>query len=597
MYEESYEQAAKYFAKANMYEESLENYWLFLNAEIMKGVSANTPDIITQIANLKDNVKGAKVKIDICQMAKTKPSLRDFYLVLDEACRYLSNNEVERMYHFAWQYSINQIISKLTYEKNDVHAMDTIIKKRNELKEFGIILDTGKLAIKAYSLGLKDYAILFWEELDKTMRPVEYYKAKVDTLSYPKKMEFMEAAQGVNWRKDLLSEYHMNKSVPLNDYQKNILCNVIRSEKAEEYFREFLPYMLRSSLTMEATNILLDEAVSVYKMIELNVDVLKSIVAAKLTDLSTWSTPKTKYADGKASELFNAISFLRRIRTSDYVNKQLGRQLPSKELNSFCTNVMRLYAQRAFSPVIYLEVGRIIELRNNFVESKNYYQNVRSMFDDATFRKEVDLRIILFLERIAELKNDEQSIAEAEAMRKSMRLNSDFVIPTISSVSATDWEGLIKYALTISSEVAPERERRKRIGEAKAEETKESLIEVKAEETKQAQSSDEGTPTSVERSTSKQTFKYGEYELTYTPRKDEVIIRYENGDDDYTTKIKKGVLSNINEFQLVDNRLYITEIDCQTPFVVSVVEDCQIIEIYDGEKRTGISFVIEKYSN
>ncbi len=602
MYEEDYKSAAEQFVKANMYEDSLDNYWSYLNVSIEKDASSkNGLSIITSIAHLKDKVKEAKVKVDICLLARTKPSLRDFYLALDEVCRYLSTNESERMYRSAWQYVVNMTIPNMTHKKDDVHAMDTIIKKRDELRAFGIILDSGKLALKAYSLGLKDHAIQIWEEMDKAGRPVEYYKAKVDTLAYPRKIEFMEAAQGQNWRRDVLSEYHKNETVALTDYQKAILCNVIRFEKSEDDFREFLPFMLRSSMTMEAANSLLNEAVAVYNMKELNLDVLKAVVAAKQTDLNTWSSPKTKFADSKAAELLNAILFLRKIRNTDYVNKQLGHQLPSKELNGFCNNVMRLYAQRAFSPLVYFEIGRLIELRNNFVESKNYYQNVRSMFDDATFRKEIDLRIILFLERIAGLKNnDERTLAEAAAMRRSLNVSPDYVIPTTPSVSAYDWDLLFNFALTISNEMAPEREKRKRISESKNKVLEVAAIEEKVDKTeqedqlKQKEAEKKNAPEPVNRSTSKQTFKYGDYELTYTPRKDEVIIHYEKDDDDYTAKIKKGVLPNSDEFQMKDSRLHITEIDLQTPFQIIMVENSLVIEVYDGEKPTGIAIVIEQ---
>ena len=63
-------------------------------------------------------------------------------------------------------------------------------------------------------------------------------------------------------------------------------------------------------------------------------------------------------------------------------------------------------------------------------------------------------------------------------------------------------------------------------------------------------------------------------------------------DDDYTAKVKKGVLADSDEYHLIDNRLYFTEIDLKTPFVLKLSGNHQVIEIYDGENSTGITITI-----
>lgn len=599
MFEENYAEAAENFSKANMFEESLDNYWLSINAALEgKGSKDNIPNVITKIARLYDKIRCAKV--ELCKLVRTKPSLVEFNRILDEICTLLSTNDSELMSRTAWQHVINLVIPNLNFSNATNGAMEATIIKRDELKAYKILLDSGKLASMAYAGNMTEAAIKIWEEMEKNQRPVEYYKAKVDTLPYPRNIEYMEAAQSATWRTDILSEYHKNKNAVLTEYQKNIICNVIRHEKSDEDFKDFLAFMLRSAISTESANTILNEAVSVYGMDNLNVDVLKAVVAAKLTDLNAWVGPKTKYADAKARELLDVIAFLRKIRNTDYVNRSLGPQLPSKELSSFCTNVMRHYAQRQFSPILYIEVGKVIELRNNFVESRNYYQSIRSMFDDSTFKKEIDLRIALFMERIADLKNDDRSAAEAVELRRNLKLSSDFVIPTTSSVSTYDWDLLFNYALTIGNEVAPEREKRKRIGETKNDEVDTKPAEELSDSPKDEVSVEAVTPvenkkttTTAVRSAAKQTFTYGDYELSYSPRKNEIIIHYVKGDDDYTVKVKKGVLAESDEYKLVDNRLYLTEIELQTPFVMTLSESRQVIEIYDGENPTGLAFTAD----
>ena len=597
MYEEKYADAAEFFYKANMFEECLDNYWQSINASLEHNASKEgISDTIIKIARLDNQIRCTKVWL--CKLVNTRPTLVEFNRILDEVCDILSTSDSELMCRAVWQYIINLVIPKLDFGMTRESEMEITIRKRDELKAFKIILDSVKLASKAYAGNLTDSAIKIWEEMEKSQRPVEYYEAKTETLPYPKKIEYMEGTQRETWRTDILSEYHKNKETQLNDYQKNILCNVIRSEKSEDDFKEWLAYMLRVASTTEEVNRLLNEAVSEYGMERLNQDVLKAVLAAKNTDLAVWTKPKTKYADVKAKELFDAIDFLHSIRNKDYINRYLGTQLPSKELSNFCNNVMRLYAQRPYSPLLYFEVGRVIETRNNFIESRNYYQNVRSMFDDTTFKKEVDLRILLFLDRIADLKKDERSAFEATNFRRNMKISSDYVIPTTSSVSAYDWDLIINYAMNVSNEIALEKEKHTQIYTSNEVNEIRSVIEERTDEsvgekTKTVEQIDVKNQPSIARSAGKQSFKYCDYELLYIPRRNELIIHYVKDDDDYTVKVKKGVLVDSDEYKLVDNRLCFTEINLMTPFVLNLSGRHQVIEIYDGEIPTGLSFTID----
>ena len=94
-------------------------------------------------------------------------------------------------------------------------------------------------------------------------------------------------------------------------------------------------------------------------------------------------------------------------------------------------------------------------------------------------------------------------------------------------------------------------------------------------------------------SAAKKTIIYGDYKLSYSPRKNEIIINYNKEDDEYTVKVKKGILVESDEYKLVDNRLYLTEIELQTPFVMTLSENRQIIEIYDGDNPTGLALTTD----
>lgn len=595
MYEENYIKAAEYFAEAELYIDSVNNYWNGLNDLLNNKTtdsSINIEDIITKIARLSTSLPN-NTKANLCTLLNKKPSLRNFVNTLADVCTYIEENEMEQGNGIVWETILNLIIPKLTYPGSDANAMEVVLTKRNELKQYKIVLETKTLATMAYNWGLKEHAIKLWDEMDsKAVRPAEYYKAKVEALPYPKNLEYMRQAGDEDWALKVVEAYQQNPEIPLVDTQKLVLCAAIRLTQSEDEFKKFLPFMLRSANSAEAANLILEEATKNIGMNHLNQEVMTAVVYAKFTDLATWSVPQTKYADGRARELLDAMAYIKKVRNNDAVGKSLGAQRPSRELKNFCNSTMKRFEQRGFAPMLYIEVGKAVERRNNFVEIRNYYQAVRSMHNHAIFQREADLRTLYALEQLAIQLKDDKSEMEADQLRQELKLGFDSPLAQSPVVSSWDWETLFAYALNISGELAMDRDKSEKNmpKDTKREEEIVSKEETMAEDK-------HGSDNTAPRSSSKQSFQFGDFAISYAPSKNEVVIRYQKGDEDITAKIKRGkFVADEEECQLVNNRLimYLQDDELKTPFTLTLSEHKQVIDIYDGENPTGMSFTFDE---
>lgn len=598
-YEEDFMKAAEYFLKAEMHLEAVNNYWLAIN-KTEKDHSDCMP-IIRNIARQTDNCRNLKVSL-ACYCCQ-KPNIRELKRCLDEVCTFLGENDNELSTRYAWQYALDTMVGNILPNKQFANELSIINEKRIELSNYRITLNVAKLAILAYESGAHKEAISLWEELDKSVRPAEYYRVIIDNTPYPRKLEFIEQSQGKEKNIEILAEYRKNKELALNDYQKLIVGNAVRSVHDNQEFSLFLPFLLATSATLEAGKKLIEEAIENFGMSNLNKDVLYAIVSAKQTDLKNWSQPKIRYASPLSRDLFDAISFLRKIRTTDYLQRALGNANGNISImKDFCGG-LHWARNKYYSPLLFVELGRLIEARGHQLESIHYYTNVRAFHDDPVFKREMDIRLLVNKERYAEFKDDEKVRTEADIMRFDLNIPDNAPLPPAPSLSTWDWEFLFSHALTISNEIAPEKldksveaKDEKKVGSTPVVEEEislDNLFDMPEEESIIENPKSSNTVAKANRAASKQEVEIAGYKIAWIPQKNEITIKYEHDDDDFTVKIKKGKFPVGGDFYLKDNRMYIDERDEATPFVIEIFGASQIIYVYDGEIPTGmtLSFV------
>ncbi len=149
----------------------------------------------------------------------------------------------------------------------------------------------------------------------------------------------------------------------------------------------------------------------------------------------------------------------------------------------------------------------------------------------------------------------------------------DVTIGNVPSLSRSLWESIYEFAMNLSM-----KEAKKNI--------KNKEVEIEDHDDSMA------TRTSaipVELSTKKQVLNYGDYKLTYFPKKKELKIEYISDELEYSVKITKGIFPENGDFVLKDDRVFIDETETMTPFVIIKTSTTLIVDIFDGDKPTGIS--------
>lgn len=556
-FEEDYVQAAEWFAKAQMLDESINCYWTKL---------AKTQDksIIRKIANLKEYSQAKKV--ELCLRCVNNPEVRDFKLALDAAINALKNNNEEYANHSAWQILIATMLDNLkAFDKTNLKDIPVILSLCHDIENFDIELDMSRLANFAYKAGDMENSIFLWEQMDKIARPSEYYKAKLKVLSYPDTIEYFEGTGDTEWKALLLAEYRKNTKLKLSETQKRILCNVIRT--SEDTFNEyvtFFPYILRSANDVESSLNILKEAISFG--CKLNQEVFNALIETRFSNLQDWHKPIVQFVDPEASLLFDAIDSIKRIRKDDFVDN-LNRSLKVMKVSEFCRDYKR-FSRKSISKLIFVELGKVFESKGRFVDALNYYEWAKKQTDEESLKRDMEIRWIACKERQAENDDNEAYRNDALQKRKDLKISSEEKLPLAISMNLSDWENVFAYYMNTRDEV-------------KAIDQNESKEIEKAQEKKE-----EIKTTTLTSTIEKQVIKYRDYSIIYFPNKGDVVIKNK---DEYSVRIRRGNFPQEADFYLSNGRLLQTEENVQTPFVVTCHDDHIILDIYEGDVFTGIS--------
>lgn len=566
-YEEKYAEAAELFVKAKMYDDAVNNYWLELNKNQKKS-------IIDEIKSLKNYSHNKK--IDFC-ITTVAPSFRDIKITLDEIVKMLSENLNEQGCIKSWEYIISLMIQNLkTKGKEGIKDIELILKSCLELKNYDINVDISQLAIIAYNIGAYQEALMIWNNINKTEKTPEYCKAKLKTEKYPNTIEYYEGTKDLNWQKSLINELRKNNDVKLNDRQKVIVCKAIRATHDNpKEFTEYLPFMLRYADNIEKTNQILEEAMNMG--LELNNEVLRSIAEFRFSSLQDWKRTEDIYVDSDVMLLFDAIEAVKYMRNKDF-QSYLQRSLQTMRVNEFCGNNYKKFSRKKVSRLVYYELGKVFEQSGRFAYACIYYEWAVLQSDENDFKKEMEERWIACKERHAELENKESYYIAAKEKRKEIGIN-DKELPIEPIISNESWEKIYAQFIKVSNEILSKQvEYNNETG---------ILTSEKKYINNKSNVSTEKTVTSV---SSKQEITYGDYVIIYFPQKKDIVIKNSN---EYSVRIKHGTFPNNSDYALKDGRLYITDEDVTTPFLLSIQKNIVTIKIFEENTYTGVSFSFE----
>lgn len=566
-FEEKFAEAAEYFRKAEDYEAAVENYWLQLD-------SHHDKSIISKIANLSD--RSQNIKVRLCVVC-ANPTVRNLKLAVDDTLTALEADPKEHATIGAWQFVLNYILQKIQPKKNDgIRDIPVLVEKCHELSKYDITFDVSKLALLAFRIGSHAHAIDLWEELDKTKRPAEYFQAKLRTLKYPATIEFYEGTREVDWRRQLLQEYRKNLNVKLNDYQKSIISSVIKSIGTRDEFWKVLPFILCNARSQELSISELNDSDKFN--CNLNKAVLSALIDTRYTDLSNWERPTAKFVSPDAALLFDAVEAIKRMREEDFID-YLNRSLKAMKVIDFGKRY-NAFSRKATSKLVFLELGKVFESRDTFIDSIRYYEWAMNQSDDESFKRAIGIRWIVCKERQAQYEREDSAkkavyTKEALDRRKGMGISYDEKLPETATLNPADWEELFTFYIKVNNEVI---------------ETEPKKLEKKA--TSKSEPESTTRVSSTDRSKlKKQELCYNVYSIVFLPGKGDVVIK--DTENEYQVRIKSGNFPDGGDFVLKDDRIYVADDDVPTPFVFEKTENSITIKVYETEEFTGMAITID----
>lgn len=570
--DEEYVKAAESFEKANMYNDAVNCYWLELNTN--KNIT-----IISKIASLKNYVHNLKQKI--CEKCYNS-TVRDLKIFFDDTIEFIKKNEEEQSNNEAWQFVLNLIlkntkIKNLTDKKLLEHAYD---KLRN-LIDFNIILDKNAFAELAYKAESYNLAVAIWEEQDKLNRPANYYNAKLKIVKYPESLEYYEGTKDNIWQSLLLDDFNKHRKIELDDKHKELVSSAILSvSKNKKDYEAFLPFMLKNANYNES-NVILSKATTIEANI--NYTLIRGLVETRFTNLSEWTKSEDIFIDTEANTLQNAIHEIKLMREDGFKDKikQDLEPLKGGQKRIVFNRKYGKYSRTSASKLLFTEFGKVMESTGFFLNAIVFYEWAQENTDDQEIKLLMKKRWIACKERQAD--NDDSSDYWQDAQKERDLYNIHEDLPIVPILSEDDWEKMFQHYMVISSEV---RNRRPRIsGDDPITEGKETPV-GEAQDKSGTEIVQKEPVSEKQLPNNKYEFSHKNYSIVYFPGKGDIVLK--NVDEEFSVRIKNGKFPSEADFYLKEGRLYQTENDVMTPFVIEEDSNLVTLKIYDGNEFTGL---------
>ena len=305
---------------------------------------------------------------------------------------------------------------------------------------------------------------------------------------------------------------------------------------------------------------------------------LKALIEARYTDLSNWKRPKDKFVSPEAASLFDAIETIKRMREDDF-RDYLDRALKGMKVIDFGKRY-NAFSRKATSKLVFLELGKVFESRDTFIDCIRYYEWAMNQSDDESFKRAIGIRWIVCKERQAKYEKDDspkKAVYTKEALdrRKELGISYDERLPETSALAYSDWEELFAYYIKVSNEVVESN-----IDNAE----KTDAIRTERGLTKEVASTDR---TKLK----KQELRYNDYAVVFFPGKGDVVIK--DTDNEYQVRIKDGNFPEGGDFVLKGNRIYVADDDVPTPFVFEKTQNVIIVKVYEADEFTGMAIKVE----
>lgn len=429
--QERYHEAGKEYKNAKDDDKAVQCYWKVIDKDgSLKAISSCS---FCKSENNKVIFEACKTIIrGQCELQNISKIL--YYIVSKPEEATMDTKDDER-----WLFIIREMLDMVPDTlRGSKEVVNKFILNYNNLCEAN---DTFKGAVDlltkigniAYNAGFSDKAMAYWEKSQS--KPVAYYKEKLKTAKYPETIAILPYTKDAGWKRKVITEYRENHNIPINNGQLDILVNAIMEEGTADDFKSIFAEMLvRTSSKAQAYDVL--EKAS-KKRVSYNDKVLRSLIAAKYTDMRDWDALSLrKIYDDDIRQVIKMLRDLKRIRTPKFDN-----ELPTgsdRTIRDFMSKNFSGYKNSLWLLPIIAEIGRKYESKHRFVDTLSFYEWALGQgFTEANLNK-IRLRWIY---------NKEQKGDDARDRRKQWGFPETGDLPIIEDF--IPWDSIFKEALSL----------------------------------------------------------------------------------------------------------------------------------------------------
>ena len=571
--EGKYNEAANFYIKAKEYLNALDCYWIELSEE---QDSKQRAQIIYNISSLDGYIDDTRAIW--CDKLKSKEiHPKDIEDLLSAILKEITNvfSSVK-----SWDVLLNNAFDILNRQKplgSEICNYSKMVKIAEELKENGFVVDFGKIAYLAYHFLAEDEAIKIWESRTNNLLPKEYYSLKWKKTDYPENLQYAKEMDDTSWFVKVIDLFKQNRNKKLNDKQRSIVYEAIRTNKNKDDYKEFFLEILMSITTTDSCLQFVNEVNS--SGLNINPDLLKGYIQLWLEDYREFEKPKAKYQKDTML-LFDAVVDVIKLRNKEFLNIQLksikdgldkedARQ--EEIVIPFCDNYKK-YLNTPIEHLIFFEIGKAFEKADNierhWLSAAIYYEWIEEKIVNTFIKNEMGKRWVYCKEKQASIssKEDQKNRYLSDANKKRNILGIDGKLPSELSFSNENWAKLFSYLMNVDAQI-------------------EEVNSVDSELKKINEVSHSPV------FSSKQVITYNNYRIIIMPQRGDIIIREE--DTESQTIIRRGIFKEDDYYYMKeDGRIFNNILNQETPFILKASEHEAILIVFDGIENAGFSIHI-----
>ena len=328
--------------------------------------------------------------------------------------------ETKETWRRAFILLIEQLPKASPDQNNDISI---IVQCLRELDYYGIRIKHQKLPMLAFEADSLDIAIDLWEDIGVSEYPPEYHQAKCSVLSYPENIAHRSLSGDPYWQEKVVEDYRMDNGEHKIDRPdlRQILEMALFSVGSREETLNSFAYLLSCAEDINEARKLIKLAQK--RDILFPKECLDAIFLMRYGGLDKWNVHGVFYQSDVLNQLMRTIIKVKYVRSKKFLEK-LNDALGVKKyrVDSVLSEEFGDYARMTWSPILFTEIGAVMEKRGYFIDSVRYYEWAQRRTDDPELKRDLQIRWIVCKERQAVTSdNSDDILHECNVKRAELR--------------------------------------------------------------------------------------------------------------------------------------------------------------------------------